>query len=783
MSAAIFQKLSRLLKQIDWPGSFCVSGNFPVVLPGLEVEGLGPVGLPLTASQAKELKAHCEQAPYGKGEVTLVDTSVRRVWHVKPDRFKLTNPEWEPFLRQIVFDVQDGLGLEKQPLESHLYDLLLYEPGSFFLPHRDGEKVPRMVATLVVVLPSSFEGGELVVRHDGQEETVRFRSKHDPFRVHYAAFYADCEHEVRPLCAGHRLCLVYNLTLKKGKKGLPAPRSAGYVEPVGELLRDWAGGEAARRLAITLDHQYTQDGLTWGALKGADLAKARVVLEAAGRADCQAALALLTYHESGAAEDDGSYWGYGRSRWGYYEEEVGEHEMAEIFDTSLTADHWIDADGEPLPLGEIVIDESELLEPGAIRAVEPEEHFQGYTGNEGMTLDRWYRRAAIFVWPVRRRWDVYCDAGNQSAIAMLTPLVQRWRRAGKKAAAALRQDALDFAATIIERWAVAFHPHWRYGREEAPAADLLPLLLELDAPELVKSYLSNVLARDAGVDPGKSLAKACAKYGWATFRRELEAVFAGTTAQTLDRNVGLLEHLAAAKPKQPDDWLALSRALAETTFAALAAIDDQKRDPTDYWPRHEERAGVLAGLARSLLLTDQGELLSRLVAHALARSEKYPLTSAHVAALTDLGPWLGKHVKEPVPPLSDWLAACCGQLEALTAEMPQPPPDLRREATIACKCEDCAELRRFLADPQEREHRFRMREDRRQHLEHGIRQHGCDVDTRTERGGSPHTLVCTKNTASYEARLKKYHEDREHLAALRAIAARFPSRALRRRTW
>ena len=54
--------------------------------------------------------------------------------------------------------MQEELGLERQKLEAHLYDLLLYEPGSFFLPHRDGEKLDRMVATLVVVLPSKFAG-------------------------------------------------------------------------------------------------------------------------------------------------------------------------------------------------------------------------------------------------------------------------------------------------------------------------------------------------------------------------------------------------------------------------------------------------------------------------------------------------------------------------------------------------------------------------------------------------------------------------------------------------
>ena len=174
MSEDIREELGEVLSKIDRPGSFCVSGSAPPVLPGLEVEGLGPVGLPLTAKQAKELIKLCHQAPYGKGEETLVDRKVRRVWRMEPDRFSLTNPEWEGFLATTVGNVQEALGLEKQKLEGHLYDLLLYEPGSFFLPHRDGEKLDRMVATLVVVLPSSYEGGELIIHHEGQEETIDF---------------------------------------------------------------------------------------------------------------------------------------------------------------------------------------------------------------------------------------------------------------------------------------------------------------------------------------------------------------------------------------------------------------------------------------------------------------------------------------------------------------------------------------------------------------------------------------------------------------------------------
>src|SRR5262249_24831044 len=158
-------------------------------------------------------------------EQTLVDTSVRRVWRMDPGRFALKNPEWGPLIAGIVAGVQEELGLEGQNLESHLYDLLLYEPGSFFRPHRDGEKLGRMVGTLVVVLPSSFEGGELLVRHEGRERSIDFGGPGgDPFRIHYAAFYADCEHEVRPLKKGYRLGLVYNLTLARSRKAPSAPR-------------------------------------------------------------------------------------------------------------------------------------------------------------------------------------------------------------------------------------------------------------------------------------------------------------------------------------------------------------------------------------------------------------------------------------------------------------------------------------------------------------------------------------------------------------------------------
>jgi hypothetical protein len=67
-----------------------------------------------------------------------------------------------------------------------------------------------------------------------------------------------------------------------------------------------------------------------------------------------------------------------------------------------------------------------------------------------------------------------------------------------------------------------------------------------------------------------------------------------------------------------------------------------------------------------------------------------------------------------------------------------------------------------------------MRQDRRSHLEEKIRQHKCDLDFTTERNRSPHTLVCTKNKASYQAKLKTYRQDQQSLAAVISIQESLP---------
>ena len=92
--------------------------------------------------------------------------------------------------------------------------------------------------------------------------------------------------------------------------------------------------------------------------------------------------------------------------------------------------------------------------------------------------------------------------------------------------------------------------------------------------------------------------------------------------------------------------------------------------------------------------------------------------------------------------------------------------DAAREAPIGCTCVYCQDLRRFLLSPFDSSWRLRIKQELRDHVEATIRSGPCDIDCHTERKGSPHVLVCTKNQASFERRVKQRRQDVKDLESL-----------------
>ena len=188
--------LSEAIGQAGRSARFCVSGCLPAVDPGLEVDGLGRIQIPLKRGMAKQLIASCRVAPYGKGTQTLVNKKVRNTFELSPKKFRLGD-EWNAAVASATQTAAERLGLPADRLEAKLYKLLVYEKGGFFLPHRDSEKQNRMLASLIVALPNPFEGGSLIVRHGAAEQRLAFEEAAAGKAPCFAAFYADCEHEIQ----------------------------------------------------------------------------------------------------------------------------------------------------------------------------------------------------------------------------------------------------------------------------------------------------------------------------------------------------------------------------------------------------------------------------------------------------------------------------------------------------------------------------------------------------------------------------------------------------------
>ncbi|GAQ83930.1 hypothetical protein KFL_001690080 [Klebsormidium nitens] len=402
------------LQSEERPGSFAMTGSFKMLhTPGLELPELGPISLPLAPQQAEMMARLCSQAPFGRGEVTVYDSSIRKCLQMSPDEFKLAGPQWDAQIRQLANGaVKQGLGLPKHvKVVPQLYKQLLYEPGCFFTPHRDTEKNDGMFATLVVVLPSAHSGGELIIRHAGKD--VVFDSSEETLHnVHYSAFFADCEHEIRPVTEGYRLALIYNLIAQNTAQILAPADNRSAVQNVLDAIQAWGkDADGPEKLVMPLEHQYCTKSLSFQTLKGSDIGTIDIVLQAAIAASgprFHVYLGMLKKEEVGG--------GYG-----------DDMDDMEVQDFSLELLHIIAPELGAVAFDRLPIDEEfEVLPEGALEGHEwDDEQIEEATGNEGASMERWYHHAALLLWPHANHWKIACTNSLSTAMKDTGSLAER----------------------------------------------------------------------------------------------------------------------------------------------------------------------------------------------------------------------------------------------------------------------------------------------------------------------------------------------------------------------
>jgi len=241
----------------------------------------------------------------------------------------------------------------------------------------------------------------------------------------------------------------------------------------------------------------------------------------------------------------------------------------------------------------------------------------------------------------------------------------------------------------------------------------------------------------------------------------IEAIIAGHATEALAPCCALLR-AAVAGP-----FAAEPKHLATAAEGLIASLPG---DPTlarvDQWGRRRHvtpGAGAIADLVRIAEAVD-AELASRLVEHLLAWPKTYGFDRALVPAVKRL---LEGGARRSGAAMTRLLAACLSHLKTRAAEPLEAPQNWSRPSDIGCSCEHCAALRHFLANPVTETWTLKAAQHFRSHVEDKIRTARADLDVRTERRGSPHSLVCRKNSASYERRVAQRRQDLADIATLK----------------
>lgn len=109
------QEFFNRLGEIKTFGDFaCMTRYSHHINPGLEVAG-SLIPLPLVSRDADTIKSKCEQAPFGRGDDTVVDVSVRKTWQLDASLFRCSNPAWQAFLDGVLSEAVQKLGMYAHP--------------------------------------------------------------------------------------------------------------------------------------------------------------------------------------------------------------------------------------------------------------------------------------------------------------------------------------------------------------------------------------------------------------------------------------------------------------------------------------------------------------------------------------------------------------------------------------------------------------------------------------------------------------------------------------------
>jgi len=730
------QSLLNTISNIKGYGSFYSSGKHDYIIPRLKIGSEIEVSLPLQKDTAKKLINYAVQAPYGKGNETLVDTKVRKTWEIDGSNIVIENPAWNKLLAKIVNKVKEDFSLREMDVHPHLYKLLIYEKGGFFLKHKDTEKEEGMFASLIINLPSEFTGGELEIEWNGESKMIDF-SKHQ-FDISFAAFYTDCDHEVHPIKSGYRISLVYNLV--KADNGMQVGLSTmpKAVDEISETLLQLGKNKNDKPFLYLLEHQYTPTNFAIKRLKNNDINRSTVILQAAKKAGYFADLGLLSHHIDGELDYD-SYGNFD------YQDDIDTSTltMSAIIDEYIEIGDWL---GEIYPaIKRLKLNEVEIINNRNYKDLEEaiESYAEGYMGNYGPSIEYDYHIGAIIMTPFHSIGKLIENATRPILIGW----IDHFFKNGIKNVDF--NDLIDKFLSIDSR-----NDYWNKGYLNVLVDCITQNVLQTNKSALLDYIAENIQA----VSPKKAVILFESVDNKDVSRILLKSLNNDKLTNLLTVFKAFFNMEKMSTVTRPN----ILRNYSEFIFNSAALIFKPKKN----FQIHSKNNEVIVSKILTTLLKISDHLsinnyieykFSKNIDRKFVHDILAPIVLKTLANKNDLWKFYYRTVIDI--------------LKFNTKVIPLKPVDWKREFNYKGEIDTQLEiLKEFLQDKDKESHIYAKAQEYRTNMEYLIDHLELDISYVTVKKGSPHQLHLTKNENSFESKLKKFEIDTKMLEVFESIS-------------
>ena len=368
--------------------------------------------------------------------------------------------------------------------------------------------------------------------------------------------------------------------------------------------------------------------------------------------------------------------------------------------------------------------------------------YEGYMGNYGNTLDRWYRRAAVVVWPRDRAFAARAEAGSQWALSELHTRIEAGDLTGARAAAESLAPFWKKIGSQAGLLGTALRVAAGLGAAGTAAMLLEPFRVETVAPEHAGGLAA---AGQYGEEWTRGVLD-----GWFGSKHYFEA----DRYEWVERLPGLCGALRAAGGPE------VARLLAAGAWGWM-------RDQLRLWTTtvraeiREPQLEMLSSPLVRLLETADDELRDEIVAAlrgygdnvlgclmpALRSAAEMPAAARRAAGLDvvarDCEERLGAIIARPLRDEDDWSIERTG-----------------------CGCDLCHMLGTFLGSRSRRVFEWPLAKDGRRHVHTRLDSAGLPVRHQTRRQGRPYTLVLTKTDELFTREKDARHKALTDLAWL-----------------